>query len=647
MRLCLVLLCYCCVFAATAQSLRAYERAAQQAYVQGDYYTAKQRYETVLKSKSNDPQLYFRYAEACRNTYAYAQAVTAYEKVLALDKAATYRDFYYHYGQSLKHLARYDEARAAFQHYLKGEASNSFLFEKAKQEVAACLLAPSLLATPASIEIQHLGDSINSPYSEFAAHRVGEELYFSSLRFERKKRSIREQLQQPTAYISKIVRYSAEAKKQRPLAYINPSDRHTANSSYCSHTKELYFTYCDPKAGDTLQCALYRSTWDGSRWTKAVSLPEPMNLPNCSTTQPFVYWDSLAQKQHLWFVSNRAGGIGRMDIWHSSRALSEAFANPTVLPSPVNSRGEEATPFWSAEEQRLYFSSKWHAGLGGYDVFYTEKEQEGWSAPVNMGPPVNSAANDLYFLRYDSLGYLSSNRKGSQTLMEEACCNDLYELKWPTPIEADTPALVQIDSPELEVPPIEPSPLETLQEMLPISLYFHNDEPDSNSLDTSTSIPYHLAYQSYITRVPQYAQAHSDDSEAQAAINRFLEEQVGGEYRRLHSFLNGVLTILEAGERIELQLRGFTSPKAVDDYNDALARRRIESVEKELLVYKEGAFLPYLRKGQIQLKRLPFGEQKVPEGVSDSQRNLRLSVYSKAAAQERRVEIEAILAIPQ
>lgn len=613
--------------------------------MQGDYYTAKQRYETVLKAKQRDPQLYFRYAETCRKTYAYAQAVTAYKQVLALEQSPPYPDFYYYYGQSLKHLARYKDAQEAFSIYLKGEASSSFLAEKAKQELIACELAPRLLATPANVQLRQLGDSINSPYSEFAAHRVEKDLYFSSLRFERRKRGLREQLQVPTSYISKIVVLEAEDKYAKPLPYLNLANQHTANSSYCAHTKELYFTYCEPEVGDTLRCALYRSHWDGSRWTEAERLPEPINQANCNSTQPFVHWDSTAAEQQLWFVSNRAGGPGRMDIWYSSRTETGSFAAPKVLPLVVNSRGEEATPFWSAKEQRLYFSSKWHAGLGGYDVFYTEREGENWSAPVNLGPPINSAANDLYFIRYDSLGYLSSNRQGSQTITEEACCNDLYQLKWPRPILPDSPLITQVDTPKLK-PPV-PSPLESLQEMLPISLYFHNDEPDSNSLDTSTSIPYHLAYSSYIRRAPLYAQAQMKHPDAQAAINQFLEEKVGGEYRRLQSFLDGVLAVLEEGQELELQLRGFTSPKAPSAYNEALARRRISSVEKELLVYKNAAFLPYIRKSQLKLKRLPFGEQKVPVGVSDSQRNLRLSVYSIEAARERRVEVEAISVIPQ
>lgn len=652
MRLCLVLLYCCCSFGLAAQSLRAYERAAQEAYAEGDFYTAKQRYETVLKAKRKDAGLYFRYAEACRQVYAYSQAIEAYEKVLELEEQGAYADFYYYYAQSLKHQGRYEEADQALIRYLQENSSSAFLRRKAEQERKACRLAPELLANPVQLKIEQLGDSINSPYSEFAPHwvGVGGQLYLSSLRYERRGGSLREKIGQPKVYISKVVRYEPSEQKLQPLPYINKANVHTANSTYCAATRELFFTRCTAEEGDSLQCSLYRSEWVGMAWGSPELLAEPLNLPNTSNTQPSVYWEEEKKQLHLWFVSDRAGGQGHTDIWYSSRQgeRGNPFSTPVALPAGVNSEGYEATPFWLEEEQRLYFSSTWHAGLGGYDVFYVEKKGEDWTEPVNVGPPINSAANDLYFIRRDTLGYISSNRQGSQTLTEEACCNDIYRLQWPRPVVPDTPLLVQVDTPDLKVPePPNPRPLERLQEMLPISLYFHNDEPDSNSRATQASVPYARAYQSYMLQVPNYARAHLEHLAAQEAVNKFLEEQVGGEYQRLTVFLEGVQEVLDNEGQLQLQIRGFTSPKAPTAYNEALAQRRISSVEKELRAYRGGVFIPYLESGQLKISRTAFGERRVPDGVSDSARDLRRSVYSVEAAQERRVEIEAVLEQPQ
>ncbi len=115
----------------------------------------------------------------------------------------------------------------------------------------------------------------------------------------------------------------------------------------------------------------------------------------------------------LYFVSDRPGGFGGKDIWSSERLSSGNWSEPVNLGSKINTAEDEESPFMMADAATLYFSSKGHNSMGGYDIFSTTLNDDGfWSVPENLGAPVNSTADDNYFIT-DSRGinaYYSSNK---------------------------------------------------------------------------------------------------------------------------------------------------------------------------------------------------------------------------------------------
>lgn len=123
----------------------------------------------------------------------------------------------------------------------------------------------------------------------------------------------------------------------------------------------------------------------------------------------------------LYFISNRPGGFGGKDVWSSERLSSGNWSEPVDLGSKINTAEDEESPFLMADGATLYFSSKGHNSMGGYDVFTTTLNDEGfWSIPENLGAPVNSTSDDYYFIT-DSRGknaYYSSdkNQKGNQNI---------------------------------------------------------------------------------------------------------------------------------------------------------------------------------------------------------------------------------------
>jgi len=151
---------------------------------------------------------------------------------------------------------------------------------------------------------------------------------------------------------------------------------------------EMILYYDDEYTGN-----LYYSRYEGDRWLPATKLNEPISTK---------YWESHASfskdGQSLYFTSNRKGTIGGLDIYRSQRLADGGWGIPENLGPTINSRYNEETPCISSDGQTLYFSSYGHTNMGGYDVFYSKRKEDGsWSEPVNLGYPINTTDDDLFF----------------------------------------------------------------------------------------------------------------------------------------------------------------------------------------------------------------------------------------------------------
>ncbi|SFW84738.1 OmpA family protein [Chitinophaga sancti] len=115
----------------------------------------------------------------------------------------------------------------------------------------------------------------------------------------------------------------------------------------------------------------------------------------------------------LYLVSDRPGGVGKTDIWYSERQSDGSWGTPKNCGAVINTPFEETFPTIN-EKGALYFSSKGHTGIGGYDIFRAAGSGDKWVPPVNLKSPVNSGADDLGFIMKDNNyeGYFASNRNG-------------------------------------------------------------------------------------------------------------------------------------------------------------------------------------------------------------------------------------------
>jgi len=626
---------------ANAQTYKAFVKAGDNALAQNEAYDAYHHFKIAMQIDSTDAQLWAKLAKAAYGFNLFETADYYYQKIEKENKTGEIFDFGNHWLQTKIALGEYEAAKNIASKY------NISRVDKALDE------AIKLKQNPIKIDIQNLGESINTPYSDFAAQKVGEAFYYSSYRF----KSTNEQNQKE--YISKLV-LSKNNRRGLPIKdRFNVKDKSTANA-FWQDENTVYYTVCDMINGKQ-QCKIYARKKENNKWQNAEKLDKKINKPNFTATHPNIGFDSLDNKTYLYFVSNQSG---KMTIWRSELLENGNFKTPTKQQFLDDKTAtQNVTPFFDNRTQTLYFSSDREGGLGNLDIYKIKRKKGGWSNIENAGFPLNGSYNDVYFrLNNDSkTGYFSSNRKGSLSLTKGSCCYDIYgfELGEKTPIEPINPenppvATTEIpENPKSEIPkvpntetPKKPqTPLEELSKFLPLALYFHNDEPNPKTWKTTTAIDYGTSYRSYYDRKNEYVQEFTKPlSETEKVIyaddlNYFFEGKVKNGYDNLDAFSIVLLKYLQAGETLEIVLKGFASPRAKSDYNLNLSKRRVTCVGNHFTTFQNGIFQEFFNNGQLKITNSPFGETKAATSVSDEIEDRRNSVYSVDAAEERRVEI--------
>lgn len=158
--------------------------------------------------------------------------------------------------------------------------------------------------------------------------------------------------------------------------------------TYLSYDGNSLYLYRD----ENYDGAIYFSNYDNGRWNPAVKLNDFINTK---------YWESHAcvsrDGNTLYFTSNRKDTYGGLDIYVSERDSLGEWGSARNLGPTINTPFNEETPFLDRTDKVLYFSSRGHFNMGGHDIFYSTKLNNEWSAPVNMGYPVNTTDDDIFF----------------------------------------------------------------------------------------------------------------------------------------------------------------------------------------------------------------------------------------------------------
>lgn len=173
----------------------------------------------------------------------------------------------------------------------------------------------------------------------------------------------------------------------------------TLNSEVFNKTKK------GPVNGKRLM-SVYWSFKTGDNWGPLAPIPT-LNIAGYYTG------NVVLSGRILYLVSDRPGGVGKTDLWFSERQSDGSWGTPKNCGNVINTPFEETFPTIN-ERGVLYFSSKGHTGIGGFDIFRAVGSGDQWETPVNLKVPVNSGGDDLGFIMKDNNyeGYFASNRNG-------------------------------------------------------------------------------------------------------------------------------------------------------------------------------------------------------------------------------------------
>ncbi len=175
----------------------------------------------------------------------------------------------------------------------------------------------------------------------------------------------------------------------------NASDDNQGGCTISIDNKHLYFAMMRQEGGDQPNCDLYVSDEQNGEWSPLRKLSPNVNHPVYWDSQPTIAADGLT----LYFASDRPGGYGGIDLYVTYKnPQTGQWGAPQNLGPKINTKGNEKTPFIHSDSETLYFSSDFHYGFGGYDIFYVRKNDKGeWEEPENIGSPINGATDDTGF----------------------------------------------------------------------------------------------------------------------------------------------------------------------------------------------------------------------------------------------------------
>jgi outer membrane protein OmpA-like peptidoglycan-associated protein/tetratricopeptide (TPR) repeat protein len=289
----------------------------------------------------------------------------------------------------------------------EGDQAQRFFINK---KISECRNGQKLKASPVRVWIDNLGDSINTPYPEFspvisADNRV---LFFTSRRPDSKGGKLDQ-----TGYHFEDVYVSTRSFGEEWTTAQNLGDpvnteSHDATVGLAPDGKSL-LTYkgINSKNGDVL---ITKEMEDGT-WEKPVSLGGNINTKYHESSASLSF-----DEKTLFFVSDQPGGFGQHDIYVSYWDEEKGeWGTAENLGATINTEYEEKGVFFHPDNRTLYFSSNGHNNIGGLDIFRTVYDAESgeWSKPENIGYPINTPDDDIYFVvtGNERYAYYSSYRE--------------------------------------------------------------------------------------------------------------------------------------------------------------------------------------------------------------------------------------------
>lgn len=391
---------------------------ADAAYNIGAKSLALDNYMLALRENLNNVRANFMAGRAIIETIDKSRASKYLIKAYELDPNIS-PDILLLIGQSFQYGNDFDNAIAYYEKHkvkIQGDAATKktnkntlkAILAEIDEKIAKCNNGKKYTSDPLEYSIKNLGTGVNSGHADYApAINKDESVMIFTSRREGgvgignvdKDLEFFEDI-----YISEFK--DGEWQNAQNIGTNINTEYHDASIGLSGDGKTL-FLYKDENGGD-----IYVSNQrkDGT-WSNA----EPLSS-NINSTYNENSVSISPDGQTLFFTSDRPGGKGGIDIYMSKSDKNGRWAKPTNMGTPINTSADEDGPFIDYDGKTLYFSSRGHEGMGGYDIFVSEYDSvvKKWSDPVNIGYPINTPDEDIYFVKSGDrrFGYYASVKDG-------------------------------------------------------------------------------------------------------------------------------------------------------------------------------------------------------------------------------------------
>lgn len=399
-----------------AQDQKSALKTANEHYDRQEYKLAIPSYEKLAKKNKVKTAVLEKLAASYLGINNYEKSAAWYKVVVTRTDAST--GAYLHYGDMLKSTGNYTKAKEIYALYK----------QKGKTDVSARVSGSDSsivwLDNPTTDRVSNFG-AVNSPSSEWGAVPAqNNTLIFTSdsLRstlFDKKDKLNKNTYGRTGNSFQKLYVYAAGEKAtiRQFSNVLNSFKYHVGPVILSSDQQTAYFTvtnaypivHTKDKISDfygSRRLELYTSQFKNGQW----QLPVPFafnDAAHFSVGHPALSKDGNI----LYFTSDRPGGIGKTDIWYSEKAIDGSWGTPKNCGPTINTTEDEEFP--TLAEDALYFSSKGHPGMGGFDIFSSKGQKDQWDVAVNQRSPLNSPGDDFYLVMKDQqTGYFASNRPG-------------------------------------------------------------------------------------------------------------------------------------------------------------------------------------------------------------------------------------------
>lgn len=335
----------------------------------------------------------------------------------------------FYLGNAYRYKHDFDSAIKVYEKFLGYiDVKDIYYFDYVKREIRACKNAKDMVQFPIALEIENLGAEINSPsmiencpvvsfdetmlvFTAGESNNFSPDLDLGVTNFDYQMDNIYFALKEDG-------KWGDPTDISRNLS----PDRRTVPVSLNSDGTKLYVVKDDNDDGN-----VYVTTFKKEKWSSLKKLNSNINTSD---------WESHASistdSKVLYFTSDRSGGFGGLDIYKSELGENGDWGPAVNLGPTVNTPYDEETPYIIENGKTLYFSSQGHYGMGGFDIFHSSLLDNGeWTTPLNIGYPINTVGNDLFYLPRSNGEYaffpLNANERGIGN-------NDIYKVKMSKPL---------------------------------------------------------------------------------------------------------------------------------------------------------------------------------------------------------------------